>query len=144
MLKFNSRLVHFIDWRIGLVRSKLGEYSVQNSNKKYQELSDEIEKVKFHNRSLLTLLGLLHEKEMEKITIYEAVVLFDLSKSDLRELKTLILDYQGNNFALEQKALLINPLLKKDNLLFIIKSFINTEMFIKKGNEILNNYDLKE
>lgn len=126
------------------MRSKLGEYSVQNSNKKYQELSDEIEKVKFHNRSLLTLLGLLHEKEMEKTTIYEAVVLFDLSKSDLRELKTLILDYQGNNFALEQKALLINPLLKKDNLLFIIKSFINTEMFIKKGNEILNNYDLKE
>lgn len=117
---------------------------MQNSNKKYQELSDEIEKVKFHNRSLLTLLGLLHEKEMEKTTIYEAVVLFDLSKSDLRELKTLILDYQGNNFALEQKALLINPLLKKDNLLFIIKSFINTEMFIKKGNEILNNYDLKE
>ena len=114
---------------------------MQNADKKYQELSDEIEKIKFHNRSLLTLLGLLNEDKMEKTTIYEAVVLFDLSKKDLRELKTLIMDYSGNNFALEQKALLINPVLTRDNLLFIIKSFVNAEMFIKRGNEILNNYD---
>lgn len=117
---------------------------MQNTDKQYQELSDEIEKVKFHNRSLWTLLGLLHEEEMEKTTIYEAVVLFDLSKKDLRELKTLILNYNGNNFALEQKSLLINPVLTKDNLIFIIKSFVNAEMFIKQGDEILNNYDSKE
>lgn len=117
---------------------------MQNTDKQYQELRDEIEKIKFHNRSLLTLLGLLHEEETEKTTIYEAMVLFDLSKKDLRELKTLILNYNGNNFALEQKALLINPVLTKDNLIFIIKSFMNAEMFIKQGNEILNNYDSKE
>ncbi len=123
---------------------KLGELSLQNTDKKYQELSDEIEKVKFHNRSLLTLLGLLNEEKMEKITIYEAVVMFDLSKKDLRELKTLIMDYNGNNFALEQKALMINPVLTKNNLIFIIKSFANTEMFIKQASEILNNYDLNK
>ncbi|MHA6261509.1 hypothetical protein ACXYMX_16740 [Sporosarcina sp. CAU 1771] len=114
---------------------------MRNTDKKYRELSAEIEKVKFHNRSLLTLLGLLNEKKMVNTTIYEAVVLFDLSKSNLRGLKTLILDYNGNNFALEQKALLINPVLTKDNLVFIIKSFVNADMFIKQGNEILNNYD---
>ncbi len=114
---------------------------MQNTDKKYRELRDEIEKVKFHNRSLLTLLGSLNEEKMEKTTIYEAVVMFDLSKRDLRELKALIMDYNGNNFALEQKALLINPVLTKDNLIFIIKSFMNAEMLIKQGNEILNNYD---
>lgn len=113
-------------------------------NNEYQKLINEIEKVKFHNRSLLTLLGLLNEEKMEKTTIYEAVVMFDLSKKDLRELKTLIIDYNGNNFAFEQKALLINPVLTKDNLIFIIKSFINAEMFIKQANEILKNYDSKE
>lgn len=117
---------------------------MQNTDKKYQALSDEIEKIKFHNRSLLTLLGLLNEEKMEKTTIYEAVVMFDLSKKDLRELKTLIMDYNGNNFALEQKALMVNPVLTKNNLIFIIKSFANTEMFIKQANEILNNYDLKK
>lgn len=117
---------------------------MQNTDEKYQELSEEIEKVKFHNRSLLTLLGLLNEEKMEKTTIYEAVVMFDLSKKDLRGLKTLIMDYNGNNFALEQKSLLINPVLTKDNLIFIIKSFVNAEMFIKQGNEILNYYDSKK
>lgn len=104
-------------------------------------LIDEIEKVKFHNRSIITLLGLLHEEKMNKTTIHEAVVLFDLSKNDLRELKTLILDYDGNNFSLEQKALLINPIFKKENLIFIIESFVNTGMFVEKGNEILSNYE---
>src|SRR5690625_4960981 len=74
---------------------------------------------------------------MEKTTIYEAVVLFDLSKNDLRKIKTLILNYDGNNFSLEQNALLINPILKKDNLIFIIKSFVNADMFIKQGNAII-------
>jgi hypothetical protein len=88
----------------------------------------------------LTLLGLLHEEEMKKPTIYETVVLYDLSKNDLRELKTLIMNYNGNNFALEQKALLINPVFTRDNLIFIIKSFVNTDMFVKQGNDILSNY----
>jgi hypothetical protein len=114
---------------------------LENVDKKYQELSDEIEKLKFHNRSILTLLGLLHKEGMDKQTIYETVVLFDLSKNDLKE---LILNYDGNNFALEQKALLINPVLKKDNLIFIIKSFINADMLIKQDNEILSNYGSKE
>lgn len=104
-------------------------------------LIDEIEKFKIHNRSIITLLGLLHEEEMKKTTLHEAVVLFDLSKNDLRELKTLILNYDGNNLALEQKSLLINPVFKKENLIFIIESFVHTDMFVEKGNEILSNYE---
>lgn len=80
---------------------------------------------------------------MEKTTIYEATVLYDLSKRDLRELKTLIKSYDGNNFAFEQKALIINPVFTVDNLKFILKSFVNTDMFVSEINEILKNYENK-
>lgn len=113
---------------------------MSKSDKDYQYLIDEIEKLKFHNRSLLTLIGNLHEEELENTTIHEAVVSFDLSKNDLRGLKELIINYDKNRFAFEQKALLINPVFSRDNLLFIIECFIHSEMFITMGNEILDDY----
>ena len=113
---------------------------MKRSDTDYQYLIDEIEKLKFHNRSLLTLIGNLHEEELKNTTIHEAVVSFDLSKNDLRELKELIMNYDKNRFAFEQKALLINPVFSRDNLLFIIECFINSEMFTTMGNEILDDY----
>lgn len=112
-----------------------------SKDNEYQKLLDEIEKVKFHNRSLLTLIGTINEDKMEETTIYEATVMFDLSKQDLRELKILIENYTGNNFAFEQKALKINPAFKKNNLIFILKAFLNTSMFEEKISLILQNYD---
>lgn len=74
---------------------------MSKSDKDYQYLIDEIEKLKFHNRSLLTRIGNLHEEELENTTIHEAVVSFDLSKNDLRGLKELIINYDKNRFAFE-------------------------------------------
>lgn len=113
---------------------------MKRSDTDYQYLIDEIEKLKFHNRSLLTLIGNLHEEELENTTIHEAVISFDLSKTDLRQLKELIMNYDKNRFAFEQKALLINPVFSRDNLLFIIECFVNSEMFTTMGNEILDDY----
>ncbi|GGI42651.1 hypothetical protein [Mammaliicoccus stepanovicii] len=110
-------------------------------NNQYKLLLDEIEKLKFHNTSLLTLIGLLHTEDMKEPTIQETVVLFDLSKKDLREFSTLIKNYNGNNFALEQKALKINPIFKRRNIISILKSFIISEMFQEKSQEILNSYE---
>ncbi|RIN20449.1 hypothetical protein [Mammaliicoccus vitulinus] len=107
----------------------------------YKLLLDEIEKLRFHNTSLLTLIGLLHAEDMKEPTIQETVVLFDLSKKDLREFSTLIKNYKGNNFALEQKALKINPIFKRRNIISILKSFIISEMFQEKSQEILNSYE---
>lgn len=107
----------------------------------YQKLINEIEKIKFHNRSLLTLIGLLNDDKMETTTIYETTVMYDLSKRDLRDLRTLIQNYDGNNFAFEQKAIKINPVFTRNNLIFILKSFVNTDIFVEKGNEILKNYE---
>jgi hypothetical protein len=50
------------------------------NNNGYEKIIEEIEKVKFHNRSLLTLVGLLNGAKMEKTTIYEAIVMFDFQK----------------------------------------------------------------
>lgn len=107
----------------------------------YKILLDEIEKLKFHNTSLLTLIGLLHAKDMKEPTIHETVVLFDLSKKDLREFSALVKNYNGNNLAFEQKALKINPIFKRRNIIFILKSFIVSEMFLEKSQEILNSYE---
>ena len=113
------------------------------SDENYTYLIEEIEKLKFHNRTLLTLLGNLHPDAMEDTTIHEAVILIDLSKNDLRKLKDLIINYDQNRFAFEQKALLINPVFSKDNLLFLVNSFVNSEMLIANGNTILSDYEVK-
>ena len=107
----------------------------------YKKLMAEIEKLKFHNISLLTLVGLLNDEKMQEPTIHETVVSYDLSKHDLREVTRLIQSYTGNNFALEQKALLINPVFKRTNLLAIVKSLVASGMCETKGKEILNSYE---
>lgn len=106
----------------------------------YKRLMAEVEKIKFHNTSLLTLIGLLKDEKMQQPTIQETVVMFDLSKNDLRELTKLIQSYEGNIFALEQKALKINLIFKKENIISIVKSFITSGMLEKKCNEILESY----
>lgn len=107
----------------------------------YKLLLDEIEKLRFHNTNLLTLIGLLHDEEMKEPTIQETIVLFNLSKKDLREFSTLVKNYNGNNFVLEQEALKINPIFKRRNIISILKSFIISEMFQEKSKEILNSYE---
>lgn len=107
----------------------------------YKLLLDEIEKLKFHNTSLLTLIGLLHTEDIKEPTIQETVVLFDLSKKDLREFSALVKNYNGNNLAFEQKALRINPIFIRRNIISILKSFIVSEMLLEKSREILNSYE---
>jgi len=107
----------------------------------YKLLLSEIEKLKFHNNSLLTLIGLLNDNQMQQPTIQETVVMFDLSKNDLRELTKLVQSYEGNNFAMEQKALKINPIFKKDNIISILKSFVTSGMFEKQSKKILKSYE---
>lgn len=50
------------------------------------------------------------------------------------------MNYDKNQFVFEQKALLINPVFFRNNLLFIIECFVSSEMFTTMGNEILNDY----
>lgn len=107
----------------------------------YKQLLAEIEKLKFHNISLLTLIGLVNEDKMQQPTIQETIVMFDLSKEDLREFTKLVRNYDGNNFALEQKALKINPVFKRENIISILKSFITSEMMDEKSREILESYE---
>ncbi|RLL47836.1 hypothetical protein D8M04_00720 [Oceanobacillus piezotolerans] len=106
----------------------------------YKNLMQEIEKIKFHNISLITLVGLLNEDKMSEPTIYETVVTFDLSKRDLREFTKLIQNYNGNNCTFEQKALRINPIFTQTNIISILKSLVVSGMFKEKCLDILNSY----
>ncbi|WP_347552988.1 hypothetical protein ABFG93_22330 (plasmid) [Pseudalkalibacillus hwajinpoensis] len=109
-------------------------------NNQYKELLAEIEKLKFHNRSLLTLVGLLNDDRMQEPTIHETVVTYDLSKKDLKEFTKHIQNYNGNNFALEQKALKVNPIFNRTNIISIVKSLVVSGMVKEKGLEILESY----
>lgn len=110
------------------------------STNEYDKLLAEIEKLKFHNTNLLTLIGSLKDDSMPRTTIQESIVLFDLSKNDLRRFTELVKNYDGDNFSLEQKALSINPVFNKNNIISIVKSFVTSEMLEKKSNEILKSY----
>lgn len=85
-------------------------------NNEYEKLLAEIEKLKFHNTSLLTLIGSLHDEQMQQPTIHETVVMFDLSKNDLRGFTELVQNYDGSNYKLEQDAFEINPVFRKNNI----------------------------
>lgn len=107
----------------------------------YKKLLAEIEKLKFHNTSLLTLIGSLHNEQMQQPTIHETVVMFDLSKNDLRGFTGLVQNYNGNNYKLEEDALKINPVFRKNNIISMLKSFISSEMLVDKSNEIIKSYE---
>lgn len=94
----------------------------------YKQLMDEIEKLKFHNTNLLTLISSLNDEKMQQLTIHETIVMFDLSKNDLRAFTELVQNYEGNNHIFEQKALEINPVFRKNNIISILKSFVTSEM----------------
>lgn len=110
-------------------------------NNEYEKLLAEIEKLKFHNTNLLTLIGTLHDEQMQQPTIHETIVMFDLSKHDLREFTELVQSYNGSNYKLEEDALKVNPVLRKNNIISILKSFITSEMLVDKSSEILKSYD---
>lgn len=110
-------------------------------NSEFKKIIDEIEKVKFHNISIITLLGLLNDDKMAQPTIQETVVTFDLSKNDLREFTKLIQNYDSNNFAFEKYALEINPVFTKKNIISILKSFVVSQMLEEKCLEILKSYE---
>lgn len=111
------------------------------NNNEYEHLLAEIEKLKFHNTSLLTLIGSLHNEQMQQLTIHETVVMLDLSKNDLRGFTRLVQNYNGNNYKLEEDALKINPVFRKNNIISMLKSFITSEMLVDKSNEIIKAYE---
>lgn len=94
----------------------------------YEALKSEIEKLKYHNTNLLMLIGSLHKDGIRQPSIHETIVIFDVSKSDLRGFTDLIKNYDGNHSELEKKALKINPVFKRDTIIFMIKSFIASEI----------------
>ena len=107
----------------------------------YKKLMEEIEKIKFHNISLITLVGLLNEERMTEPTIYETVVTYDLSKRDLREFTKLIKNFDENKFVFEQEALKINPVFSQNNIISIIKSMVASGMLKDKCSDILKAYE---
>jgi len=82
----------------------------------------------------------LKKKHMERFRRLPST----LMSGSVRFLPYLTLQqYDQNRFAFEQKVLIVNPVFSKDNLLFLVKSFVKSEMFTTSGNTILSDYEVK-
>lgn len=105
-----------------------------------ERLHKEIEKLKFHNRTLLALLGELLKGQMQKPTIHEAIVVHDLSKPELQAFTQLIRDYEGDVKAFEQQATAMGSKFTDLAVKGLLKAFMGSGMLAGKCKEILQAY----
>ena len=61
-----------------------------------RKMQAEIEKLKFHRSTLVTWIGNIIGGDKTSPSIYEASILFDLSKQELRQIIECINNYDGN------------------------------------------------
>ncbi|WP_211654212.1 hypothetical protein [Planococcus alpniumensis] len=106
-----------------------------------ERLHQEIEKLKFHNRTLLVLLGNLLEEKMQEPTIHEAIVVHDLSKAELQVFTQLIRGYSGDIKAFEQQAAGMGPKFTNLTVKGLLRGFAGSGMLSGKCEEILQSYE---
>ncbi|MBU9674378.1 hypothetical protein KQ939_15440 [Planococcus sp. CP5-4] len=107
-----------------------------------ERLHQEIEKLKFHNRTLLVLLGNLLEEKMQEPTIHEAIVVHDLSKPELQAFTQLIRDYEGDVKAFQQQASGMGHKFTGLTVKGLLQAFIESEILAGKCEEILQSYEM--
>ncbi|WP_434399371.1 hypothetical protein M1Q06_08890 [Planococcus sp. 11815] len=106
-----------------------------------KSLHQEIEKLKFHNRTLLALLGDALEDKMREPTIHEAIVVHDLSKAELQEFTQLIRGYSGDIKAFEQQAAGLGHKFTNLTVKGLLQGFAGSGVLSGKCEEILQSYE---
>ncbi|PKG45585.1 MULTISPECIES: hypothetical protein [unclassified Planococcus (in: firmicutes)] len=106
-----------------------------------ESLHEEIEKLKFHNRTLLALLGDVMEDKMREPTIHEAIVVHDLSKTELQQFTQLIRGYNGDINAFKQQAASMGPKFTNLTVTGLMQGFAGSGILSGKCEEILQSYE---
>lgn len=106
-----------------------------------KSLHQEIEKLKFHNRTLLALIGDVLEDKMREPTIHEAIVVHDLSKAELQEFTQLIRSYSGDIKAFEQQTAGMGSKFTNLTVTGLLQAFSGSGMLSGKCEEILQSYE---
>lgn len=106
-------------------------------NKEYEFLTNEIEKLKFHNSTLLNLIN-SGDSQKNKINIYEMILTFDLTKHEFNNLSLLINNFE-NKESFEENAKKINSNFHHKNLIHILKTFINSNVNKEKCENIIKS-----
>lgn len=106
-----------------------------------ESLHQEIEKLKFHNWTLLALLGDVLEDKMREPTIHEVIVVHDLSKAELQEFTQLIRGYSGDIKAFEQHASGMGHKFTNLTVKGLLQGFAGSGMLSDKCEEILQSYE---
>jgi len=106
-----------------------------------ESLHQEIEKLKFHNRTLLALLGDVMEDKMREPTIHEAILVHDLSKAELQEFTQLIRNYSGGIEAFEQQAAGMGHKFTRMTVKGLLEGFAGSGILSGKCEEILQSFE---
>ncbi|MEZ0480017.1 hypothetical protein [Planococcus sp. SSTMD024] len=106
-----------------------------------RSLHEEVEKLKFHNRTLQALLGQLLEEKMQDPTIHEAIVVHDLSKAELQAFTQLIRGCEGDVKAFKQQAANLGPKFTDLVVKGLLQAFMGSTRLTGKCEEILQSYE---
>ncbi|WP_230656772.1 hypothetical protein [Psychrobacter sp. I-STPA10] len=107
-----------------------------------QKMQAEIDKLKFHRSTLVTWIGHIIEGDKTSPSIYEASILFDLSKQELRQIMECINHYDGN---LELFKTRVSPICD-EGIFFIVEGIQNScsgQLFVN-AQKILADYELQK
>lgn len=99
---------------------------VQQLKQDMAQMRADIDKLKFHNFTLLTIIGSVMEGDAVTPSLQEASVLFDLSKQELRAIIALVSDYDGDLAAFKSNAAQICDTVSEQNVMYIVEGIENS------------------
>lgn len=103
-------------------------------------IEDEIAKLKFHNKALLMMLQDVMNGSKIQHSEHFAIIMFDLSKQDLRQVIEWIKNYEGNIGEFCEKIYGLNSEIgDKLSVQLMIECFKNSHMLPEKCHQILQD-----
>lgn len=102
------------------------ENELQQLKQDMAQMRADIDKLKSHNFTLLTIIGSIIDGNAVSPSLQEASVLFDLSKQELRDIIALVSDYDGDLATFKSKAAQVCDTVSEQSVMFIVAGIKNS------------------
>ena len=102
------------------------ENELQQLKQDMAKMRADIDKLKSHNFTLLTIIGSIIDGNAVLPSLQEASVLFDLSKQELRDIIALVSDYDGDLAAFKSKSAQVCDTVTEQSVMYIVSGIKNS------------------
>ena len=102
------------------------ENELQQLKQDMAQMRADIDKLKSHNFTLLTIIGSIIDGNAVSPSLQEASVLFDLSKQELRDIIALVSDYDGDLADFKSKAAQVCDTVTEQSVMYIVSGIKNS------------------